>query len=61
MRRINRNARSRGILVQVFQLNVTMYKNAKEESRNGKRWGRSSTYLNSKGGHEASKVELIIF
>ena len=38
IRRINRNARNRGILVQVFQLNVTMYKNAKEENRNGKRW-----------------------
>ena len=38
MRRVNGNTRSRGILIQVFQLNVTMYKNAKEESRNGKRW-----------------------
>ena len=38
MRRIDRNTRNRGILVQVIQLNVTMYKNKKEKSRDGKRW-----------------------
>ena len=42
-----------------FQLNVTMYKNAKEESRNGK-MRRNSTYLDSEEGHETSTVELLI-
>ena len=59
MRRVNRNAGSRGILVQVFQLNVTVYKNAKEESRNGKD-EKKEQYLDSKGGHGVSTVELII-
>lgn len=59
MRKVNKNAGSRGILVQVFQLNVTEYKNAKEESRNGKD-GKKEQYLYSKGMHEASMVELII-
>lgn len=35
-RKVDWNARSKGILVQVFQLNITMYKNEKEENRNGK-------------------------
>ena len=59
MKWVNRNARSRGILVQVFQLNVTLYKNAKEESRNG-RDGKKEQYLDVKGGHKVSMVELII-
>ena len=33
MRKVNRNARSSGILVQVFQLNITMYKNAKKKKK----------------------------
>lgn len=57
--KVNKNAGSRGILVQVFQLNVTEYKNVKEESRNGK-GGKKEQYLDSKGMHKASMVELII-
>lgn len=37
MRRANRNTKRRGNLVQVFHLSVTIFKNAKEESRNKKR------------------------
>ena len=36
-----------------------MYKNTKEESRNGND-GKKGQYLDSKGGHEMSTVELII-
>ena len=47
-------------MLQEFQLNVTMYKNVKEESRNEKKMGRKSTYLDNKEGHRVSMVELII-
>ena len=36
-----------------------MYKNTKEESRNGK-GEKKGQYLDSKGGQETSTVELII-
>ena len=35
-----------------------MYKNTKEESRNGK-MRRKNIYLDNKGGHEASAVEVL--
>ena len=59
MMSVDRNIGSRGNLVQVFCLNVTIFENAEEESKNEKRW-EEGAYLDSKGGHEASIVELII-
>ena len=66
MRRVNRNARSSGILVQRISVkyhNVQKCKNAKMQKKKNvvmEKMGRKEQYLYSKGGHEVSAVELII-
>ena len=49
LRRIDRNTRRRGNLVQVLHLSVTIFQNAKEENRNEKRWKKKHTSTVRKG------------